>query len=95
MSNRPQYVFKKHPSISLLDDPLGVFPQASENVLHVEDIRSYIHCKIEIIGDEDIQKDLGTMCNCKLSLNFEYVHLSELNLVKYIFYTEFDNHDWI
>ena len=70
-----------------MDDPLGTFSQVLENVLHVEDIRHYIHCKIEIMGDEDIHKDLGTMCNNDPSLKSEYAHLSKLNLVKYIFDT--------
>lgn len=63
-------------------------------MLHVEDIRSYIHWNIESIGDEDIQKELGVMYNNDLTLKSKYVHLNELNLVKYIFYTEFDSHEW-
>ena len=67
-SERPRYVFKKHLFISLLDDLLGEFSQVPENVLHVEDIRSYMHCKIESIGDAEIHKDLETMCNNDLLL---------------------------
>ena len=58
VSDRPWYLFKKHLFISLLDDPFGTFLQVLKNVIHVEDIKSCIHCKIESIGDEDIQKDL-------------------------------------
>ena len=50
--------------------------------------------KIESIRYDEIHKDLGVMCNNNLSLKFEYVHLEDLNLVKYMFYTEFDNHEW-
>jgi hypothetical protein len=32
------------------DDPEGAFLQTPHGVLHVEDIRAYIHCKLEIIG---------------------------------------------
>ena len=46
VSERPRYTFKKHPFVSLLDDLLGAFLHVLKNVLHVEDIRSYIHCKI-------------------------------------------------
>ena len=77
-----------------MNDLLGAFLQILENVLHVKDVISYIHCKIERTGDEDIHKDLGTMCNNDLSLKFEYAYLDGLNLVKYMFYTEFDNHKW-
>ena len=94
VSDVPWYVFTKHLFVSLLDDLLGTFLQLPKNVLHVKDIRSYIHCKIESIDDEEIHKDLGTICNNYLNFKFEYAHLSELNLVKYMFYTEFDNCNW-
>ena len=55
---QPRYNFKRHPYVSLLDDPLGVFLQVLDNILHVKDIKGYIHCKIESIGDFDIHKDL-------------------------------------
>ena len=80
--------------VSLLDDPLGAFSQVLKNVLHVEDIKSYIHCKIEIIGDDEIHRDLDDMCNDDLSLKSKFMHLEKLNLVKYILYIEFDNHEW-
>ena len=54
VSDKTMYEFKKHLFVSLLDDPIGTFFQAPKNVLHVEDIRNYIHCKIESIGDEEI-----------------------------------------
>ncbi|WP_233354903.1 hypothetical protein, partial [Vibrio cholerae] len=40
ISDRPRYNVKKHPFVSLLDDPIGAFLQVPKNVLHVEDIRS-------------------------------------------------------
>lgn len=43
VSEIPRYKFKKHSFISLVDDPQGAFLQVLENVLHVEDIRSYIY----------------------------------------------------
>ena len=49
---------RSNPFISQRDDPLGAFSQVLESVLNVEDIRSYIHCKFENIGDNDIHKDL-------------------------------------
>ena len=77
--NRPRYTFKK--LVSLLD-PVGAFLQVLKNVLHVEDIRSYIHCKIESIGDAKIHKELEKICNNDLSLKLEYANLEPLNLVK-------------
>ena len=93
VSNRPRYNFKKHPFVSLLDDPIGAFLQVLENVLHVKDIRGYIHCKIESIGDSEIHKELEKMCSNDLSLKPEHRYLEHLNLVKYMFYIDFDNNE--
>ena len=78
----------------MLDDLIGAFSKVPENVLHVEDIHSYIHYKIESIGDAKIHKELENMCNNDLSLKPKYANLEEHNLVKYIFHTKFDNHEW-
>lgn len=42
VNQRPRYVFKRNPFISQVYDPFGAFSQVPENVLHVEDIKSYI-----------------------------------------------------
>ena len=94
VSERPRYKLNKHPFVSLIDYPLGAFSQIQPNVLHIEDVRSYMHSKFESIGDGDINKDLNIMCSRYLTLKLEFTHLNELNLIKYIFYTEFDNHKW-
>ena len=62
-------------------------------MLHVEDIKNYIDCKIESIGDDDIHQDLEKKCNNDLTLNSKYAHLDILNLVNYMFYIEFDNQE--
>lgn len=93
ISDRPRYKFKKHPFVSLIDDPLGEFSQILQNVLHIEDVRSYIHCKFKSVGDEYIHKDLGFMCNGYLTLKSEYAYLNKLNLIKHVFYTKFGSHE--
>ena len=87
ISDRPRYKFKKHPFISLLDDPLHAFSRVPLNVLHVEDIRSYIHCKFESVEDSDIHQELSIFCNEDLILKPNYAHLKDLNMVKYTFFT--------
>ena len=79
----------------MVDDPLGMFSRVLENVLHVEDIRGYNHYKIKGIGDSDIHRDLEKICRNDLSLKPEFAYLERLNLVKHVFYTNFDNQDWI
>ena len=77
----------------MLDDPPSAFSQVPKNVLHIEDIRGYIHYKIESIGDSDIHKDLEKICRNDLSLKLEFAYLKRLNLVKHMFYMDFDNQD--
>ena len=94
VNKRPRYIFMKNSFISLLDDPLGAFLWVPKNVLHVEDIKSYIHCKIESIGDAKIHKDLEMICSNDSSLIPKYTNQSELILVNFIIYTKFENHKW-
>ena len=68
--------------------------QVPKNILHVEDIRSYIHCKIESIGYTEIHKELERIYNNDLSLKPKYAYLEQLNLVKHMFYMDFDNYEW-
>ena len=51
VSERPRYKSKKYPFVSLEDDPVGALLQVFAHVLHVEDVREYINCKFETIGD--------------------------------------------
>lgn len=48
--DRTRPVFKKHPYKSMEDDLVGVFSFVLHGVLHVDDVRAYIHCEIEEIG---------------------------------------------
>ena len=84
VSDWPRYNFKSYPYISLADDPLGVFSWVLENVLHI---------KIESIGDFDIHRDLEKVYRNDLSLKLEFAYLERLNLVKHMFYMDFDNED--
>ena len=54
----------------------------------------FLHYKIESIGDFEIQKELENMRNNDLSLKFERKYLEHLNLVKNMFYIDFDNNEW-
>lgn len=61
VNERTHYKFKKHPYKSMEDDPEGAFSQTPHGVLHVEDIRAYIHCKLELIDNTQIIKRLREM----------------------------------
>jgi len=52
--DRPRPKFKKHPYKSLEVDPLGAFSSILHGVLHVEDVRAYIHANIEEFGESKL-----------------------------------------
>lgn len=51
ISDRARAIFKKHHLKSIEDDPEGAFSSVSYGVLHNEDIKTYIHCDIEELGN--------------------------------------------
>ena len=76
VSHRTRYVFKKHPFVSFLNNPIDAFSKVLDNVLHVKNIHSYIHWKIESIGDFEIHMGLEKMCNNDLTLKSAYASLN-------------------
>lgn len=59
--DKPRYKLKQHPYKSYEDDLKGAFSQTPIGVLHIEDIRAYIHCKYEITGEVNIYSELYGM----------------------------------
>lgn len=64
----PRYKFKRNPFKSCEDDPEGSFSQTPVGILHVEDIRAYIHCKYETIGEVNIYSELDSMVEANESM---------------------------
>lgn len=65
-----------------------VFP-TPDGVLHVKNIRVYIHCKYETIGNVDIWNDLKDALNEDRTFKTEFKHLETLNLVQIMDFEEF------
>lgn len=72
MMNTPYFVditemtrskFKRHPLKSMENDPAGALSSVSYGVLHVEDVRSYIHYKLEGLGMIAIFNQFWTLCD--------------------------------
>lgn len=51
VTNRARPKFKKHPYKLMEDDLNGSFSSILYGMLHVEDIREYIHCNIEDLAN--------------------------------------------
>lgn len=54
VTDRARPKFKKHPFKSMEDHPNGAFSSVLFGVLHVEDIREYIRCNIEELGNVEM-----------------------------------------
>lgn len=54
--NRPQPKFKKHPNKLKVMDLEGTFSQVPYRVMHIEDIRMYIHTKLEEYNHTNLGK---------------------------------------
>lgn len=79
---------------SMEDDPEGAFLQTPHGVLHVEDIRAYIHYKFEIIGIAEIIKDMSDMME-EEKLKPKFTRLKDLNIFQMFEFYEFDEPKWI
>jgi hypothetical protein len=76
------------------DEPEAAFSQNPHGIFHVEDIRAYIHCKIEIIGNAQIIRDLRDMME-EGELKHEFTKLKDLNIFQMFEFYEFDELEWI
>lgn len=54
VSERERSQFNKTPFKSIEDDPNSAFSSVPYGVLHVDDVRAYIHYNIEETGNEEI-----------------------------------------
>lgn len=88
--------FKKHPFKSIEVDPLGAFSLVLYGVLHVKDIRAYIHENLEGLGSSRLlnlysKKLLGNDFRIKQ----EYRVLEENNFVQVVKFLFFDENEWV
>lgn len=81
ITKRNRYKFKKHPFVSMENDPEGAFSQTPFEVLHVEDIRAYIHYKFEFVGDLEIMKEMFEVLNDQGVLQLEFTNLDNCGLI--------------
>lgn len=89
-----RYKFKRHPYKSMKEDPEGALSQTPHGVLHVEDIRAYIHSKMEIIGNAQIIRDLSDMMDDG-ELKPEFAKLKDLKKFQMFEFYDFDELEWI
>lgn len=89
-------MFKKHPYKSMEVNPIGAFSFILHKVLHVDDVRAYIHYEIEETSSKDIL-DLYTdnimdeIGNPKP----EFVQLQRKGFTQFVNFLIFDEKEWV
>lgn len=77
--------FKKHPFKSIEEDPLGAFSSILYGVLHVEDIREYIHENIDELGSSQLSNlFMNHLRDEGYNLKAEYKVLELKNFIQFI-----------
>lgn len=75
-------------------NPNLVLLSISNNVVCLEDVRSYLNSKFEIINSNLLSKDMGIIFNQDMLVKPKFEHLRYLDLVKYHFYRDLDIDEW-
>lgn len=88
--------FKKHPYKLLEDDPSRAFSSVPYKLLHVEDIRAYIHSNIEELGSAPMMKLYTHHMICRMgSLKLEFKSIEEKGFTQFINFSVFDEPEWV
>jgi len=96
ITERLQPKFKKHPHKSVEVNPLGTLSDVPHGVLHVEDIRAYIHASIHEFGDSKLL-DLfkNHLRDENHDLKHEYKALEDKHFIQVIGFPSFDEDEWV
>lgn len=70
------------------DDPSFMLSKIPKNVIHLEDVGSYLRSMFQNVGEDHISKEFDNIYNQDIK------YLKDNNLVKLLFYYEFDNEEW-
>ena len=76
------------------NNPEGAFSQTPFGVLHIEDIRAYIHCKFESIRDLEIMKEMTKVLDDQGVVKLEFTNINNFGLITYMEQHEFSNAKW-
>lgn len=88
--------FKNHPFISMEDDHESVFSSVPYGVLHIEDIRVYMHCPIKELGSTQMLNLYNNQLVDKSSiLKPKFQDLENKGFVKFVRFSMFYEHEWI
>lgn len=89
-------VFKKHPYKSMEVDPIGTFSFILHGVLHVDDVRAYIHYEIEETSSEDILDFyIDSIMDEIGDPKPKFVQLQRKGFTQFVNFLTFDEKEWM
>lgn len=94
MEDEARPKLKVNPRKNVSDDPSFALSKTPGNVLHSEGVSNYLRSKFEKIGDDHISMEFDNIYNQDMSYKKGFEHLKEKDIVKFLFYYEFDNEKW-
>lgn len=96
VKDRPHLKFKWHPFKSVETEPLGEFLSVLYGVLHIEDIRAYIHENIKESGSSQL---LNLYSNHIVGEYFyvkpEFKTLEEKKFMQIVKFPMFEENEWV
>lgn len=95
ITNRARPKFKNHPYNLLEGDTKGAFSSILYGVLHVEDIRAYIHCDFKELESAKMMKLYARhMIDDMRNLKLEFNSLQHKGFIQFINFLVFDKPEW-
>lgn len=89
--NRPR--LKRELVEPLGDDPRLALSSVPDRVLHLENMRGYLGCKLETLSDSDFTSEYQKIYHHDMTLKQGYEHLKDNEIVRYALKYEFDNEE--
>lgn len=84
---------KREPIEPLEEDPKLDLSSIPDKVLHLENVRSYLGCKLETLSDSDFNKEYEKIYNQDMSLRVGFEHLKDNEIIRYSLQYEFDDEE--
>lgn len=89
--NRPK--IKKEPvELAEIDNSLAL-SSVPDGVLHIENVKGYLGCKFETLGDADFSDDYRKLYNQDILVKPAYGHLENNEIIKYSMKYEFNDEE--
>lgn len=96
VKDRSRPKFKWHPYKSVDTEPLGAFSSMSYGVLHIEDIREYVHANIKDLGSVQLfELYSNPIVQEDFTVKLEFKTLVEKKFAQFAKFPIFEEDEWV